>query len=287
MVAALPILLLLLAHAPSAHDLDGSVYCSRDGETRRLSGFGAVAPVWSPDGETICYVQHTHDENLFHFISPAGELLQTVPLPAPLTVAADLTWHPDGEVTFAASQGESYDIYKLDSEGQAELIMSDGIQPAWSPDGQSMAFTTYRDSNLEIYLADHEGRLRNLSRHESSDARSSWAPDGIRIAFESDRFGNLDICVVEVASGDIRRLTNHPGKDWNPVWSPDGRTIAFVSSRYGDNQIYIMNADGTDVRRFPQGHAGDWQLAWSPDGKCLCFVSSRPEPFFDWLIRLF
>ena len=141
-VAALPILLLLLAHAPSAHDLDGSVYCSRDGETRRLSGFGAVAPVWSPDGETICYVQHTHDENLFHFISPAGELLQTVPLPAPLTVAADLTWHPDGEVTFAASQGESYDIYKLDSEGQAQLIMSDGIQPAWSPDGQSMAFTT-------------------------------------------------------------------------------------------------------------------------------------------------
>ena len=60
------ILLLLFAQA-DAHDLDGSVYCSRDGETRRLSGFGAVAPVWSPDGETICYVQHTHDENLFHF----------------------------------------------------------------------------------------------------------------------------------------------------------------------------------------------------------------------------
>ena len=92
---------------------------------------------------------------------------------------------------------------------------------------------------------------------------------------------------MEVASGDITRLTNHPGKDWNPVWSPDGRKIAFVCSRYGDNQIYIMNADGTDVRRFPQGHAGDWQLAWSPDGKSLCFVSSRPEPFFDWLIRLF
>ena len=221
MVVTLFVLLLLLAYA-NAHDLDGSVYCSRDGETRRLSGFGAVAPVWSPDGEMICYFQHTHDENLFHFISPAGELLQTVPLPAPLTVAADLTWHPDGEVTFAASQGESYDIYKLTPEGQGELIVSDGIQPAWSPDGLSLAFTTYRDSNLEIYLADHEGRLRNLSLHPSPDARSSWAPDGTRIAFESNRFGNPDIFVVEVASGDITRLTNHPGKDWNPVWSPDG-----------------------------------------------------------------
>ena len=91
MVATLPILLLLLLMPPSAHDLDGSVYCSRDDETRRLSGFGAVAPVWSPDGETICYVQHTHDENLFHFISPAGELLQTVPLAR----AADGRGRPD------------------------------------------------------------------------------------------------------------------------------------------------------------------------------------------------
>lgn len=57
-------------------------------------------------------------------------------------------------------------IYKLDPEGQAELIMPDGIQPAWSPDGQTLAFTTYRDSNLEIYLADHEGRLRNLTLHD-------------------------------------------------------------------------------------------------------------------------
>ena len=133
MVATL-LLFLLLLHQASAYDLDGSVYCSRDGETRRLSGFGAVSPVWSPDGGKICYVQHTHDEDLFYFKSATGEQLQTVPLPSSLTVAADLTWHPDGEVTFAASQGESYDIYKLTPEGQTELIVSDGIQPAWSPD---------------------------------------------------------------------------------------------------------------------------------------------------------
>ena len=284
-MVAILLALLLLAKA-NAHDLDGSVYCSRDGQTRRLSDFGAVTPVWSPDGERICYVRHTHDENLFHFISPAGELQQTVPLPSPLTVTAGVSWHPDGEITFAAGQGESYDIYKLDPEGQAELIVSDGIQPAWSPDGQSLAFTTYRDSNLEIYLADHERRLRNLTRHGGSDARSSWAPEGTRIAFESNRFGNPEICVVDVASGDVARLTHSPGMDWNPAWSPDGSEIAFVSSRNGDNRIYIMNADGTDVRRFPQGHAGDWQLSWSPNGNSLCFVSSRPEPFFDWLIRL-
>ena len=54
-VVAILLALILLAKA-NAHDLDGSVYCSRDGETRRLSDFGAVTPVWSPDGERICYV---------------------------------------------------------------------------------------------------------------------------------------------------------------------------------------------------------------------------------------
>ena len=111
MVATLLILLLLLVQA-NAHDLDGSVYCSRDGETRRVSDFGAVTPVWSPDGEMICYVQHTHDGDLFYFISATGEQLQTVPLPSPLTVTAGVSWHPNGGVTFAAaSQGGSYDIY--------------------------------------------------------------------------------------------------------------------------------------------------------------------------------
>ena len=63
------ILLLLFFAQANAHDLEGSVYCSRDGETRRVSGFGAVAQVWSPDGEMICCVQHTRDENLFYFIT--------------------------------------------------------------------------------------------------------------------------------------------------------------------------------------------------------------------------
>ena len=125
------ILLLLLVQA-RAHDPSGSVYCWQDGKARRLSDSGAVTPIWSPDGQSICYVQHIHDENIFRLISPDGETLKTIPLPPPLTVTGGMSWHPDGaEIAFAASQGESFDIYSLNLEdGQAELIMSDGIHPA-------------------------------------------------------------------------------------------------------------------------------------------------------------
>lgn len=287
MKRSLILIALLLFSQVEAHDQGGSVYCSQNGKIRRLSGFGAFTPTWSPDGRSICYFRHRNDENQFFFISPNGELVQTISLPPPLTITAGMSYHPKGELTFAASQGISYDIYRLDHEGQVELILEDGIQPAWSPDGRSLAFTTFRDSNLEVYLLDFEGRLRNLTKHAEMDARSSWSPDGKRIAFESARFGYLEVCVLDVASGEVTRLTNHPGKDWNPAWSPDGREIAFASNRDGENLIYIMNADGTKVRRFDQARVDDWQLSWSPDGKNLCFVSSRPEPFFDWLTRVF
>ena len=280
------VLLFLLSQA-RAHDLEGSVYCVRDGETRRLTDFGAATPAWSPNEEVICYVRHTDGGNVFHFISPAGETLQTVPLPPPLAAIGGISWDPNGVITFAALRDSSFDIYRLDPDGEAKLLIRDGILPTWSPNGKALAFTTKRDGNAEIYLSDPEGHLRNLTRHEGYDARSSWSPDGTRIAFESDRFGNFDICVTDTASGETVRVTDHPGKDWNPAWSPDGREIAFSSDRSGENRIHIMDADGTNIRLFPQGSENDWQIFWSPDGSNLCFVSSRPEPFFDWLIRLF
>ena len=107
MVATLPILLLLLLMPPVRTIWTGAYTAPGTMRLADCPVSGRSPPVWSPDGETICYVQHTHDENLFHFISPAESCCRPYPLPAPLTAAADLTWHPAGEVTFAASQGET------------------------------------------------------------------------------------------------------------------------------------------------------------------------------------
>ena len=267
---------------------NGSVYCmSRDGSgVQQLSAEGAATPIWAPDGRRLLYVIHTPTQTAFQVISASGEVLMTIPLPPPLTLVGGVSWHPGGkEIAFAGSEGSEglYDIYRIRlGEGEPpRRIVSDGILPAWLPDGQLLAFTTYRDGNLEVYVVDEAGRNpRNLTRHEGLDARPSVSPDGSRIAFESDRFGNLDICIVEIASGDVVRVTDHPGDDWNPAWSPDGREIAFVSDRDGKSGIYCGAVDGTSVRRFSSGHEGDWQLAWSPDGKSICFVSNRPESFF-------
>ena len=216
-----------------------------------------------------------------------------IPAPSSVTLLAGVSWLPDGTgFAFAGKSAESgeYDIYVMKlSAGEPETrrIVEDGILPAFSPDGQRLAFITHRDGNLELYIADSDGRnLRNLSRHAGRDVRPTWSPRGDRVAFESDRFGNPEICIVEIASGEVVNVTRNPAQDRQPAWSPDGRQIAFVSDRDGEPSIYLMAADGTGVTRLTPGYH-DREPAWSPDGESLCFVSSRPEPFLDALSRWF
>ena len=214
-----------------------------------------------------------------------------MPLPGSIAAAGGLSWRPDGTgIAFAGKTAEpegTFDIYgtKLETDPELRLIVTDGILPAWSPDGHLLAFTTFhRDGNMELYIVDRDGgNLRNLTRHEGYDARGTWSPDGDRIAFESNRSGNIDIWVVEVASGDAVRVTDHPGEDREPVWTPDGK-VAFASNRDGPFSIYLMAADGSGVTRLTPGNY-DRQPVWSPDGDSLCFVSNRSEPFFDGLHR--
>ena len=83
--------------------------------------------------------------------------------------------------TVTSSDGEAWvagDIRRLtDTSGNDS-------SPSWSPDGRSIAFTSDRDGNREIYVMDANGdNLRNLTNESSQDRHPSWSPDGLSIAF--------------------------------------------------------------------------------------------------------
>ena len=132
--------------------------------------------------------------------------------------------------------------------------------PAWSPDGQRIAFV--RGDGIHVMNSDGSGVERLTGSDTDTlgarDGEPAWSPDGRRIVFVRED----DIHVMNADGSGVERLTRSGG--WHPAWSPDGRRIAFVR----EGAIHVMNADGSGSRLIRSG--GSYP-AWSPDGQEIAF----------------
>ena len=97
-------------------------------------------------------------------------------------------------------------------------------EPAWSPDGEKIAFVSYPgNDNAEIYLmnSDGSGRTRLTGIPGNDHWPPTWSPDGDRIAFTSDGKDETGgIYVMKSDGSGLGRLTDHPAEDAFPAWRP-------------------------------------------------------------------
>jgi formylglycine-generating enzyme required for sulfatase activity/tricorn protease-like protein len=154
---------------------------------------------------------------------------------------------------------------------------SSDLGPAWSPDGEYIAFSSNRDGDSDIYVMDTDGgNLINLTNNSASDSGSAWSPNGQQMAFASDRSGNWEIYVLNLSGGSPINVSNHEEAEYNPAWSPDGTAIAFQSSRDSNaidriREIYMVDADGENLTRLTaHGHSANYPT-WSPDGQWIAY----------------
>ena len=173
------------------------------------------------------------------------------------------------------------EIYVMNADGsdQRRLTRHGAMdeEPAWSPDGKKIAFSSLRDGRSAIFVmnADGTGERRLTNPAEPRGANEpTWSPDGKRIAFhgQGDR---SDIYVINVDGTGLTNITHAPPGGAVPAWSPDGRRIAFNSRRDGNPEIYLMDSDGRNVDRLTFNAATDRAPAWSPDGRKIAFHSDR------------
>ena len=165
-------------------------------------------------------------------------------------------------------------------------------EPALSPDGKFLAYTTDERGNLDIVVVPLSGGDPIfVTDHEADDAQPAWSPDGSRLAFVSARdrdrklfahlnFGPLtpyltgrggDIFVVPALGGTPAKLVENGSY---PSWSPDGSEIAFQSDRGGDSNIWITSSEGGKPWRLTNDRS--FQPSWPPDGEWIVYASNRP-----------
>jgi TolB protein len=173
----------------------------------------------------------------------------------------------------ATKERQSKELYIADYDGfnprRVTVNGSLNLLPAWRPDGQAIAYVSFRQGGPLVYLAKiFEGQsVANLTGERGDDQAFSpaWAPDGRSLAFASNRSGNMDIYVAGADGSGARRLTTTQANDTAPCFSPTGQELAFTSSRTGTPQLYQMDSEGLNVRRLTVG-PGNWNdgCAWNP-----------------------
>ena len=163
--------------------------------------------------------------------------------------------------------------------------------PSWSPDGQKIAFTSYRSDTEEIWVMDKDGgNFIQLTHNAFGDWSPAWSPDGKTIALTSDRTGLNQIWLMDSNGLNQRPLTSSPSGSsiWNrdPSWSPDGSKLIFTSNRSGKDENWIMDLQSEKVWRHSNGMAEHWHPSFSPDGKQVLFSSNMTGDWGLWLSDL-
>jgi TolB protein len=169
----------------------------------------------------------------------------------------------------ATKEKRSKELYIVDYDGfnprRVTVNRSLNILPAWSPDGRSLAYVSYRQGVPDVFLASiFEGKSANLTGGAGQSFAPSFSPDGKKIAYASTRSGNMEVWVANADGSGARKATSSPAADTAPSWSPTGAEIAFTSDRTGAPQIYVMDSEGLNVRRLT--NVGNWNdaAAWNP-----------------------
>jgi TolB protein len=189
------------------------------------------------------------------------------------------------QIAFTSDRGGgSKEIWVMDYDGAGQRRVtshhSTSMSPAWSPNGESIAYTSFFNGPPSIYVAEvGSGRKKPVVTSGSFNIGPSFAPDGRRIAFARSLDGNVEVFTADLDGGNLRRLTNSSGIDTNPAWSPKGGEIAFTSSRAGNPEIYLMDAEGANQRRISFEGSYNDGAAWSPDGDLLAYTSRRDGQF--------
>jgi eukaryotic-like serine/threonine-protein kinase len=155
------------------------------------------------------------------------------------------------------------------------------LEPALSPDGHTLAFTSEENGASRVWLADaHTGAKVRLTQDARDERSPAWYPDGSEVDFVADHEGHPAVWKAPRMPGGTAVLVIDDAED--PAVSPDGTRLAFVrSNQMGEPRIAVASLPIANDARFLTGDGpefGFWEHrkpSWSPDSRSICYRGQR------------
>ncbi len=186
-------------------------------------------PAWSPDGTRLAFQSNREGNWDIYVLDWQTKALTRLTFDPAYDGAP--TWSPDGKWIAFESYRDTVpcdqstpvpdpppcpdlEIYRISAQGGLPQRLTESAggdyQPAWSPDGAHIAFTSWRDGDKEIYLMPAPGGPASV-----------------------------------LPAGSVRNLSARPGDDWAPTWSPDSRALVYLSERDGETRLHHQSLHET------------------------------------------
>jgi Tol biopolymer transport system component len=202
---------------------------------------------------------------------------------------------PDGKsFVYASHAAGNWDIYLQRVGGKNPINLTkdsaaDDTQPAFSPDGERIAFRSERQGG-GIFLMGATGE--SVKRLTNFGYDPAWSPDGKEIACADEgvltpafRTHESLLSAVNVATGEKRLVTKTDAVQ--PNWSPHGYRIAYQGRRnLAQRDIWTIPVGGGEPVEVTNDAAMDWNPVWAPEGNHLYFVSDRGGSMNLWRVAI-
>lgn len=253
----------------------------------------AISPDWSPDGKLIAYTAF-----ITRKIGKRGQMKKNPDLHM-YEVQSGRRWlvsYRDGMNSGAnflrnstellvTLSGKTANIFRMSLDGKSISPLTNGpgtamnVEPAVSPDGSKIAFSSDRSGKPMIFTMNPDGTgVKQLTFAGHYNSTPTWSPDGKKIAFAGvdrdksadGRGGAFDIFIINADGTGLKRLTSarKPNGRWanneSPSFAPDGQRVMFVSDRTTNSQLFMVNIDGTNERRITYDNKFYSKPKWGP-----------------------
>ncbi|WP_217906379.1 Tol-Pal system beta propeller repeat protein TolB [Vibrio sp. JPW-9-11-11] len=177
-----------------------------------------------------------------------------------------------------------YQLRVADYDGYNERLVLRSKQPlmspAWSPDGQQLAYVSFQNGQAEIFLMNiYTGEREKVTSYPRHNGAPRFSPDGSKLALVLSKTGSLQVYTLDLTSRKLTQITRGRSNNTEPFWHPDGKSLIFTSDRGGKPQIYQVDLASGSTNRLTWQGSQNLGGQITPDGRFLVMVNRSNSGF--------